>query len=237
MKLSVVIPTLNEERFIAKTLQSLAAQDLPSDVSFELLIVDGGSCDATVEVITRFFDTNDTLPVRIFRSITGRAFQLNCGANFATGEALLFLHADTVLSQNALAELARALQNPSVQYGYFAMDFDDAHPLARLYSAATRINSILTHYGDSGIFARRTFFEALGKFPEQELMEDLEFLFRARTLAEPTLIKTASLTTSARRFKKNGFFSQQLFNAYLVARYIFGANASELKQQYDAYRK
>lgn len=237
MKISIVIPTLNEERFIAKTLQSIAAQELPDGVLLELLIVDGGSSDGTFEAVTKFFDDNDTLPVRMFRSITGRAFQLNCGADFATGDALLFLHADTTLSQNALVELSCALQNQDVQYGYFAMDFDDAHPLALLYGAATRINSILTHYGDSGIFARRAFFDALGKFPEQEIMEDIEFLFRARALAEPTLIKTATLTTSARRFKKNGFFSQQLFNAYLIARYILGADASALKRQYDAFRK
>ncbi len=148
-----------------------------------------------------------------------------------------FCTPDTTLSPNALAELARAMQNETVQYGYFAMNFDDPHPLAALYSAATRINSILTHYGDSGIFARRTFFEAIGRFPEQEFMEDVEFLLRARAVAEPTLITNATVTTSARRFKKNGFLSQQLLNAYLIARYILGADVHELKRCYNSLER
>jgi rSAM/selenodomain-associated transferase 2 len=237
VKLSVILPTLNEENFITKTLQSIAQQELPNGVSLELLIVDGGSSDLTCEKVISFFDSNDTLPVRMFRSVRGRAVQLNCGADFATGDALLFLHADTTLSTNALAELARVMQDEHVQYGYFAMNFDDPHPLAMLYSAATRLNSILTHYGDSGIFARRTFFEAIGRFPEQEFMEDVEFLLRARAVAEPTLIASATVTTSARRFKKNGFLSQQLLNAYLIARYILGADVHELKKRYNSLER
>jgi rSAM/selenodomain-associated transferase 2 len=237
VKLSVVLPTLNEEDFITKTLQSIAEQKLPDGVSFELLIVDGGSSDRTCEKISSFFNSNSALPMQMLRSKKGRAAQLNYGADFATGDALLFLHADTTLSPNALAELARVMQNETVQYGYFAMNFDDPHPLAALYSAATRINSILTHYGDSGIFARRTFFEAIGRFPEQEFMEDVEFLLRARAVAEPTLITNATVTTSARRFKKNGFLSQQLLNAYLIARYILGADVHELKRCYNSLER
>lgn len=208
-------------------------QALPAGVTTEVLIVDGGSTDQTTQKVEKFFETIDSLPVRVFASIRGRAVQMNCGAAFARGDVLLFLHADSTLSPNAISELVATLENPAVQYGYFPMNFSSNHPLAQLYAAATRINSILTHYGDSGIFARKEFFEKVGQFPEQELMEDVEFLFRARAISEPTLIRNAFVTTSARRFEKNGFLRQQLLNIYLVVQYIFGADVATLKAQYE----
>lgn len=232
MKISIVIPTLNEATHIERALRAIASQTLSDGLKIELLIADGGSTDGTPERIMEFFETNDALPVRMFLSEKGRAKQMNCGAHFASGDALLFLHADTQLGENALLELSRALQSPAVQFGYFRMRFDSENPIAEFYASFTRVNSLLTHYGDSGIFARREFFERVGKFPEQEFLEDVEFLQRAARHAEPHLIERASVITSARRFEKNGYLWQMLSNIGVVGLYKLGASPDWLKEFY-----
>ncbi len=206
---------------------------MPETLNVELLIADGDSTDGTPERIIEFFEHNHTLPVRMFLSEQGRAKQMNCGAYFASGDALLFLHADTQLGNNALLELARALENPNVKFGYFAMQFDSQNPIAKYYASLTSINSLLTHYGDSGIFARLDFFEQLGRFPEQELLEDVEFLQRAARLSDPYLIDRAYVITSARRFEKNGYLWQMLKNISIVALYKLGASPNWLKELYQ----
>ncbi|MFQ3598666.1 MAG: TIGR04283 family arsenosugar biosynthesis glycosyltransferase [Chloroherpetonaceae bacterium] len=233
LKISIVIPTLNEAAYITRTLEAIASQTLSNGLKIELLIADGGSTDGTPERIVEFFEHNDTLPVRMFLSEKGRAQQMNCGAYFASGDVLLFLHADTQLGENALLELARAMENPNTEFGYFAMQFDSDNPIAKYYASFTNINSLLTHYGDSGIFARRDFFERVGKFPEQELLEDVEFLQRAAQHAEPCLIERAHVITSARRFEKNGYLFQMLSNIGIVTLYKLGASPNWLKQFYQ----
>lgn len=233
MKISIVIPTLNEASHITQTLENIAAQTLSDNLKIELLIADGGSTDGTPERIIDFFEHNNTLPVRMFLSERGRAKQMNCGAHFASGDALLFLHADTRLGEHALLELARALENPTTQFGYFTIRFDSQNPIAKYYASLTNINSILTHYGDSGIFARRDFFERIGKFPEQDFLEDVEFLQRAIQHAEPYLIERAHVITSARRFEKNGYLWQMLSNISIVGLYKLGVSPNWLKQFYQ----
>ncbi|MDX2129147.1 MAG: TIGR04283 family arsenosugar biosynthesis glycosyltransferase [Chloroherpetonaceae bacterium] len=235
MKISIIIPTFNESAAIQKTLQSLIEQEGISFQNIEILIADGGSEDDTVEKIINFFDSIDNLAIRIFKSAKGRAVQLNCGANFASGDIFLFLHADSQLSRNALHELSLAAENLKTSYGFFVMDFDEKNVFTEFYSKATELPSILTHYGDSGIFAKRDFFHKIGGFPEIPLMEDVEFLFRSRRICEPTLIQNAKVTTSARRFKKNGYLSQQLLNLTLTSLYIVGAKPDWLKSIYDGW--
>ncbi len=234
MKISIVIPTLNEATYITRTLNAIASQTLLEGLKIELLIVDGGSTDGTTDRVIEFFKHNDTLPVRMFLSERGRAKQMNCGTHFASGDVLLFLHADTQLGENALVELARALENPTVQFGYFRMEFDSDSPIAKYYASLTNINSLLTHYGDSGIFARRSFFEQIGKFPEQDFLEDVEFLQRAAQHAKPYLIDSAHVITSARRFEKNGYLWQMLVNISIVGLYKLGVSPNWLKEFYRA---
>lgn len=233
MKISIVIPTLDEATHITGTLETIASQTLSENLKVELLIADGGSTDGTPEHVIEFFERNDTLPVRMFLSERGRAKQMNCGAHFASGDVLLFLHADTQLGKNALLELAHVMENPNTQFGYFAMQFDSDNPIAKYYASFTRINSLLTHYGDSGIFARRDFFARVGKFPEQDLLEDVEFLQRAAQHADPCLIERAHVITSARRFEKNGYLWQMLSNIGIVGLYKLGASPNWLKQFYQ----
>ncbi|MBC8043066.1 MAG: TIGR04283 family arsenosugar biosynthesis glycosyltransferase [Rhizobacter sp.] len=238
VKISVVIPVLNEARLIARTLEGLAVQVLPEDVGIEVLIADGGSTDGTMAAIETFFEINDSMPVRVFGSERGRAQQQNCGAAFAQGDVLLFLHADTVPAPNAVAELAKAIRRPETLFGYFPVKYQAAPPnvLADVYSAATEINSVLFHYGDSGIFARRSFFERIGRFTEMELLEDVEFLLRAQKESSPVLITNAFVTTSSRRFERHGFAATQLLNAAVVGLYLLGAPPKDLRSLYDLFK-
>ncbi|NTW50360.1 MAG: glycosyltransferase family 2 protein [Chlorobiales bacterium] len=233
MTLSIIIPTLNESRFITGTLESIANQEDVDVATLEVIVVDGGSEDNTVRLVEEFRDKNPMMKVCPLRSERGRAVQLNAGAKAAHGEIFLFLHGDTRLSPNALSELLMQLGNSKEQFGYFSMKMDSDHPLATIYGAATHINSILLHFGDCGIFARKAFFFETGLFPKLDLMEDVEFLMRARAKSEPLLVKNAFVRTSARRFQKNGFLWQQLLNAGLVGLYILGADTALLKKVYD----
>ncbi|NTV45836.1 MAG: transferase 2, rSAM/selenodomain-associated protein, partial [Chlorobiales bacterium] len=130
-------------------------------------------------------------------------------------------------------ELLKLLEPSAEKFGYFPMKFDSEHTLATIYSAATYINSIFLHFGDSGIFAKRDFFFELDMFPKLDFMEDVEFLTRARAKAEPVLVENAFVTTSARRFQKNGFLWQQCLNAGLISLYILGVDTALLKKLYD----
>lgn len=233
MTISIIIPTLNESEYITGTLQSIAEQCVTRDLAIEVIVVDGGSPDNTVALVEGFQHNNSAMQVRCIRSSErGRANQLNTGANTAKGEVFLFLHGDTRLSQSAISELLGQLDRTASKFGYFPMNFDTDHPLASLYSAATEINSIFLHYGDSGIFARRDFFFELGMFPKLDMMEDVEFLMRARAKSEPLLVEKAFVTTSARRFQKNGFLWQQCLNAGLVTLYLLGVDTALLKKLY-----
>jgi len=232
MKISVVIPVLNEAASIAKTLDSLAAQNIDAEVELQAVVVDGGSTDETVAMVREFAAQERNVSVALVFSERGRATQMNFGAKHASGQVLLFLHADSVLSKNAIREMVITLQGAQEAFGYFFMKFDSAHPLAELYSSFTLLNSIFCHYGDGGIFVRRTFFEQLGGFPQQELMEDVEFLFRARAKSDPLLIKNAYVTTSSRRFEKNGFVGQQVLNGTLLLMYFLGIDTKTLKTFY-----
>lgn len=246
MKISIIIPALNEALCIGRTIQSLAGQAFSQAVSIEILLVDGGSTDQTASIAAQVAE-EQALDLRVHRTERGRARQQNEGAAHAAGDLLLFLHADTQLSPNAIAALAGlcspspgAVQAASVLpdeerrcFGYFYTTFDSAHPLARLYSAATQVNSIFFHYGDCGIFVRRDFFIELGGFRPLELMEDVDFLLRASKQSAPLLITEACLITSARRFERTGFLFGQLLNAGLVGLFLLGADTKILKKIYD----
>ena len=233
MKISVIVPVLNEATNILTALRSLTSQQIHGKTELEIIVVDGGSTDETLQLVRDFSQREGRFPIRAFSAERGRARQMNFGAKQASGEVLLFLHADSQLSENAIHEAATALATAAEDFGYFFMKFDSKNPLAELYSAFTLINSIFCHYGDSGIFARRAFFDKLGGFPEQDLMEDVEFLFRARAKSDPLLIKNAYVTTSARRFEKNGFLEQQTLNGVLLLLYFFGTDTATLKKLYQ----
>lgn len=220
MTLSVIIPVYNEAAGLARTLA--AVQALPGDL--EVLVIDGGSRDDTVEIALR-------MGVRVASAPKGRAAQMNHGAALALGEVLLFLHADTLLPENAHALIAAALTQPGTVGGCFRLGFDDEHRLLRGIAFMTRFSCRLFHYGDQAFFVRAETFARLGGFRLYPLMEDLDFWLRLRRLGKAVVLPRG-IVTSARRFLENGVVRQQLQNVLLVLLYLAGVSPEALARFY-----
>jgi rSAM/selenodomain-associated transferase 2 len=219
--ISVVIPTLNEQGVLARTLSAVREQDPP----LEVIVVDGHSTD---ETRGRAREAGAT----VLRAPRGRATQLNRGAEAADGDALLFLHADTVLPPNGLTTIREALAPPSVTSGTFRLRFDAPTPLLRFYAWCTRWPWIRLCFGDRGLFVERSAFEAVGGYPDWPLFEDLELAARLHQHGGFRFLD-AAVTTSARRFRRNGVFAQQLRNLYLWLHYVCGADPERVAHLYE----
>ena len=222
MSLSVIIPTLNEEAGLGSTLESVRR----SAPGSEVVVADGGSQDQTLVV------AGGVPGVRTITAPRGRGPQMNAGAAAATGDVLLFLHADTHLPPDAGALIAAALEDPRVVGGSFILGFDSTHPLLRLSSIASRLNVRWATYGDQALFLRRETFERAGGFPPQPLFEDVAMQARIRRLGRCVKIQRP-VTSSARRFLRVGVVRQQLLNAALVLAYHLGVSPWTLASWYD----
>ncbi|MFP5260624.1 MAG: TIGR04283 family arsenosugar biosynthesis glycosyltransferase [Blastocatellia bacterium] len=219
MKVSVVIPALNEADNIIACVASVESQQ----GDFEIIVVDGGSTDGTVALASP--------RALVIEGRRGRGAQMNEGARRATGAALLFLHADSSLHPDALTRLRMSLADPRVAGGTFTLRFDSEKLPLRFYAAFTRLRFRYFHFGDQGIFVRREVFERLGGYKEMPIMEDVDFLSRMRKEGRVALIDLP-VTTSARRFLNRGPVRQQLLNVFLVACYLLGVNPSTLSRLY-----
>ncbi len=217
---SVIIPTLNEAGYIEATLRSIQAQDSPA----EILVVDGGSADDTVVRATPLAD-------RVLTAARGRARQMNRGPAAATGEVLLFLHADTHLPSGGLAVVRRALVDPRAEAGTFRLTFDREAPLLRFYGLCTRLPWHRLCFGDRGLFVRRRVFEAVGGYPDWPIFEDLELARRLHRRGGLRYLSEA-VTTSARRFGRHGALRQQLQNLRLWLHYVRGTNPERVADHY-----
>lgn len=221
MNISVIIPTLNEAETIAETLLHLRCGG-----SCEVIVVDGGSTDGTPELVRPQAD--------LFLSAgRGRARQMNAGAQAATGEVLLFLHADTILPQGFPALLEHALQNPEVVGGRFDVRLDaEGWPfrmVETLMNVRSRVSRVAT--GDQAIFVRREVFLALGGYHEAELMEDLELSYRLKRQGKIVCLRER-VVTSARRWQRNGIARTIVLMWALRFLYFVGISPNHLKTFY-----
>lgn len=210
MRLSVIVPVLDEAAQVTAAVASLAALDGPPEV----VVVDGGSRDDTV-ALARAAGAH-----RVLETGAGRARQMNAGARAAAGDVLLFLHADVRLPAAAPAHVAAALADPAVPGGAFRTWHVPEGPCPRplvpvLHLADLRSRYTRLPYGDQALFVRRAAFDALGGFPELPLMEDLAFSRRLRSLGELARVP-ASVTVSARRFQAAPLRYALLMNAFPV---------------------
>lgn len=223
-KISVIMPILNEAKILEKTLSQLQ----PELKSHELIVVDGGSTDASVGIAKKYG--------RVITSERGRAKQLNAGAAAATGEILIFLHADIWLESGALTAVVAALSSGYVGGG-FRQKIDGKCFLYRLIEIAGDIRGkyLKVFYGDSGIFLTRTDFEKIGGFPDVPIMEEMEFSRDLQRLGKTTLL-TPYIHISPRRWEARGIVRTTLNNWLITLLYFFGVSPEKLANLYRHIR-
>lgn len=221
LKYSIIIPTLNEEYFLEKNLQKLKSFNR----DFEIIVSDGGSTDNTLNVAQRF-------NCIIINSEAGRGIQLNAGAAAASGEILIFLHADTFLPDDAFNLMDEFFSSEKNKICRFLLGFDFNHKLLDLYSSFSKYNTQFTRYGDSAVIVRRIFFNELKGFSDRNIFEDADFLNRASKINEVKIL-LSFVESSARRFIKDGVVRRQLFNTFLFAGYILNVSENSLSRMYD----
>jgi rSAM/selenodomain-associated transferase 2 len=204
--ISVIIPAFNEEKVLPETLRSLLAQ--PGD--YDVTVVDGGSTDRTRQIVEEFVlssQSSAVRPVRLLSAPKGRATQMNGGANQATGEWLLFLHADTVLPEGAITRLNRMEADLTIQAGGFMHQFSGDDWRLRLISFLDnfRCRQSRIIYGDQALFVRRSLFQRLGGFPNQPILEDVAFCEGLIKHTTPLLL-SPPVVTDSRKFVTMGIW-------------------------------
>jgi rSAM/selenodomain-associated transferase 2 len=222
-KLSIIVPVLDEGEDIAAMLDGLA--DLRS-LGVEVIVVDGGSRDATVQRARLRSDCVISAP-------RSRALQMNAGAARACGAVLLFLHADTHLPDDADHVVLNGLQRSGRAWGRFDVRIGGRHPLlplvAWLMCVRSRITGIAT--GDQAIFVRREAFHAVGGYPAIPLMEDIALSRELKRVCRPLCLRE-SVVTSGRRWEKNGILRTIFLMWRLRLAFFFGADAKALAHRY-----
>ncbi|WP_444930089.1 TIGR04283 family arsenosugar biosynthesis glycosyltransferase [Microbulbifer sp. SSSA002] len=224
IQFSVIVPLFNEAEQMAPLLQHLQALDAREDV--EVIVVDGGSSDGSVEIL-------ESSGLALLHAARGRALQMNAGAQMAKGHWLLFLHADSRLPPQALKSIGE-LNRETAYWGRFDIQIEGrsfCFPLiAALINLRSRLSGIAT--GDQAIFVRRALFDSMGGFPAQPLMEDIELSRRLRRDYRPCCLRK-KVTTSGRRWEKFGVVRTVLLMWRLRFDYWRGVPAESLAKRYD----
>lgn len=221
MRLSVIIPALNEEKSMAATLESVMAVG-----PHEIIVVDGGSTDRT-RAICRDFG------IEAFSSPRGRARQMNLGARQATGEVLLFVHADTRLPLSASYDILHALTDSRIVGGRFDVSLDGGHRMLKIIGAMINLRSRVgkSATGDQAIFIRRDIFAELGGYPDVPLMEDVALARGLKRRGRVACLRSR-VVTSARRWEAEGIW-RTIFKMWaLKSLYLLGFSPFHLKRYY-----
>jgi rSAM/selenodomain-associated transferase 2 len=225
-RISIIIPVLNEVKNIRVAIDSI----FPSE-NTEVIVVDGGSSDGTIEVVKE-------LGIMLLYSTAGRAAQMNLGAQNATSDILVFLHADTRLPlgyddliRTALGNICRSDRLPIA--GAFALEIDDRSRHFRWVEWGVKYRSrfLKMPYGDQGIFLRAKVFDEVGGFPDLPIMEDFELMRRLQKLGSVAIIEQPVIT-SARRWLQQGIFKTTLINQLMILGYLMGVDLDRLVQLY-----
>lgn len=232
MSIAVIIPVLNEE----ETMPALLGALLPAGFE-EVIVVDGGSRDRTVNVTRTILASVPDPRYRLVSGPCGRASQMNTGAALAKAEILMFLHADTQLPHNARQAVEQAMADSTCVGGRFDVRFPRdtgyAWMVSRLMNLRSRLSGIAT--GDQTLFVRRSMFEQMGGFANLPLMEDIEFSRRLKFLGTVAALSD-TVITSFRRWEKHGPFRTIVRMWLLRLCYWLGLDPHRLHRYYDPVR-
>jgi rSAM/selenodomain-associated transferase 2/rSAM/selenodomain-associated transferase 1 len=220
-KISIIIPTLNEAATIGRTLSRLEKAE-----NLEVIVVDGGSIDTTAESAA-------SRGVKVIRSTPGKAVQMNTGAAAATGDILVFLHADTLLPEGYSHQIVAALNQNGVAAGAFRLSIDSPAAGIRFIECMANLRSrfLRLPYGDQALFMKKSLFDTIGGFPEMQIMEDF-ILVRRLTHKGKIVIVPKAVVTSPRRWLHLGVFKTWLINQLIIMAYYLGLPSERLTRIY-----
>ncbi|MCL7487356.1 MAG: TIGR04283 family arsenosugar biosynthesis glycosyltransferase [Desulfobulbaceae bacterium] len=221
LHISIIIPTLNEEKNLEGLLSSLQAYP-----EMEIIVCDGGSADHTLDIVRRH-------PVRLVSGPAGRGRQLNSGARLAAGDILVFLHCDTRLPPDFPLLAQAVLNQPGTVAGAFRLRINATGWAYRLIElgANARTRLLGLPYGDQALFMRKKTFIRTGGFPEQPLLEDLEMVRYLKRIGRIGISPEPALT-SARRWRRLGIIKTTLVNQAILAGYLCGIETEKLARLY-----
>jgi rSAM/selenodomain-associated transferase 2 len=219
--ISVIIPVINE----ANNIKNIS-RDLLDNSEVEIIIVDGGSQDETVEIAR-------DLGLKVISSERGRAKQMNLGASVARGDILLFLHADTQLPLGFEKLVIQALSRSQTVAGAFSLKIASKMRGIKLIEKIVNMRSRLFQlpYGDQAIFISQDWFNKVGGFPDLPIMEDFELILRLKKLGRISIIPTPVIT-SARRWEKLGVWKTTWINQQIIMAYFLGISPLKIASWY-----
>lgn len=222
---SVIIPVFCEQTVISRTIEAVRSQG--GGATAEIIVVDG---QAEGETLAAIRDT----AVRKLASGKGRGKQMNHGAATATGDVLVFLHADTVLPTAAFERIAEAMRNDDCVGGAFDLRIDSRRMAFRVIETVANMRSRLTRipYGDQAMFIKAGYFSTIGGFKEIPIMEDVDLMRRIKRDGRRIVIFREQATTSARRWEKEGPVFGTLRNWFLMSLYLCGVAPERLARFY-----
>jgi rSAM/selenodomain-associated transferase 2 len=225
--LSLIIPVWGEAESISESIRHL--RELDADGTAEIIVVDGDPEGRTISMIT-------AEGVRTMVAEKGRARQMNRGAEIATGDVLLFLHADTLLPLNAFALIRGAMNDNRFVGGAFDLGFNTKRTIFRVTELYVFLRTRLTKipFGDQAIFIRRDYFERIGGYRDIPIMEEVELMKRIRKRAGAICIIPAKVRTSVRRYEREGVLFCTLRNWLLQVSYALGISPERLVKWYKS---
>ena len=228
MTISAIIPVLNERECLPACIDSVRVSIPGADI----IVVDGGSRDGSREWLAEQED------VRLLDSAPGKGLQQNAGARVASGDVLLFLHADSELPPDAGGKLRAIMANPALSGGAFHVRFAERRPFSLLVLAwlmNVRLHLLRRCFGDQALFVRRSVFEQINGFPDWPLFEDYELVRRFKRIGRFGIIPSP-VTISARRFLKNGVWRTAALVMVLQAGFYLGVSPERLKRWFADIR-